>query len=755
MLVALGSMANVLAESSIQDWVYGVWRFIKVLIGFSIIIFVHELGHFLAAKWVGVRVDRFAVGFGYRLCGFRRGEGFTFGHKPNYKAEELKEKGYGETDYCFKALPLGGYVKMLGQDDIVIDEKTGDVQLSNDPRAFTSRPVGQRMLVVSAGVVFNVIFAALLFMVAFLAGLPRMAPVLGDVEADGPAARAGLLSGDRVLAIDDQPTHSFRDLMMAGIFSDGSLRLKIERAGEVLPEEVIVTPEWDERRGYRLMGVGAPLTTRLIEDGEPCGERPIPLAGDRITHVDGVGVQNVVDVIVAFARGGGGVTRVTVERSDPDRPGGPPIVKETFQQAYLYFLKDQARGNEDASDRQNLLGMVPRRTVSTVISGKPADKAGFKRMDTIARWGTLDAPTYSEITDSNAEHDGKSIPVVVRRDGKRVELSVTPKRPFQWFGTPKPIVGLVLHLLGEQGSPIVATVVPGTPAAELNLPRGARLLAVDGQETARWSDVVAALMSAAGRTVEVRFRTGGDEVVARMKVPSSIVNGLDLPPFTSIRSIAGKRKVELEAGGVVHLPSPTAVRELLKQHIGETVGIAFVADRKAATSQTRSFTVRADNIDPWQMRVQYLYNPLNFKPLTTLVDAGGNPLAAMWMGIQATYNTLLDVYLTIKFMAKRRVSVENVSGPVGIVSHAMKQAEQGYPTLMFFLAFLSVNLAVINFLPLPVMDGGMMVFLLIEKVKGSPLSIKTQMISTIIGLAFIVLCFVFVTFQDIAKLIGS
>ena len=155
------------------------------------------------------------------------------------------------------------------QDDIVIDEKTGDVQLSNDPRAFTSRPVGQRMIVVSAGVVFNVIFAALLFMVAFLWGLPRTAPVLGDVEPDGPAARAGLLSGDTILTIDDQPAHSFNDLLMAAIFSDGALRLKIERAGQVFPEEVIVTPEWDERRGLRRIGVAAPHTTQLIEDGKP------------------------------------------------------------------------------------------------------------------------------------------------------------------------------------------------------------------------------------------------------------------------------------------------------------------------------------------------------------------------------------------------------------------------------------------------------------------------------------------------------
>ncbi|HOO15744.1 MAG TPA: site-2 protease family protein, partial [Phycisphaerae bacterium] len=74
---------NTLAAGDL-DWLGGTLGLIKVLIGFSIIIFVHELGHFLAAKWAGIRVDRFAVGFGYRLFGWRRGEGFTFGKRPNY-----------------------------------------------------------------------------------------------------------------------------------------------------------------------------------------------------------------------------------------------------------------------------------------------------------------------------------------------------------------------------------------------------------------------------------------------------------------------------------------------------------------------------------------------------------------------------------------------------------------------------------------------------------------------------------------------
>jgi regulator of sigma E protease len=161
-------MENLSVNESMLQWLLNSYLFIKVLIGFSIIIFVHELGHFAAAKWMGVRVDRFALGFFYRVCGYRRGEGFTFGPRPTYKPEELAARGFGETDYCINALPFGGYVKMLGEDDIVVNEETGEVKPSADPRAFTNKSVGRRMVVVSAGVICNMLFAVLVYAAIFL-----------------------------------------------------------------------------------------------------------------------------------------------------------------------------------------------------------------------------------------------------------------------------------------------------------------------------------------------------------------------------------------------------------------------------------------------------------------------------------------------------------------------------------------------------------------------------------------------------------
>ncbi len=111
-----------LLTSLVSFWTGTLWPIVQLAIGLGLVIFVHELGHYLLAKFVGIKVERFALGFGPRLIGFKR----------------------GETDYCIKLLPLGGYVKMLGQEDLAPDQETAD------PRAFGNKSIGARMAVVAA-----------------------------------------------------------------------------------------------------------------------------------------------------------------------------------------------------------------------------------------------------------------------------------------------------------------------------------------------------------------------------------------------------------------------------------------------------------------------------------------------------------------------------------------------------------------------------------------------------------------------------
>jgi len=161
-----------------------VWPYVAMLAGFSFIVFVHELGHFAVAKWAGVKVERFAIGFGREIVGFTR----------------------GETRYSFNMLPLGGYVKMLGQEDF--DEKSNELKFNDDPRSFVNKPVSHRMLVVSAGVVMNVLLAFALFIVVYTVGKPGVATKLGIVIPDEPADRAGFVPGDTIKAVNGKKIRS-------------------------------------------------------------------------------------------------------------------------------------------------------------------------------------------------------------------------------------------------------------------------------------------------------------------------------------------------------------------------------------------------------------------------------------------------------------------------------------------------------------------------------------------------------------------
>ena len=156
----------------------------------GVLIFVHELGHFLVAKWAGIRVERFSLGFPPKMIGFTR----------------------GETEYCISWVPLGGYVKMAG-------ENPEESEITGDPREYMSKSVGVRALVIIAGPLMNFVAAILLFAAAFFFyGRPvpdTTRVVVGSVTEGYPAEKIGLQSGDQIVSIDHQKVATFPE--MAGI----------------------------------------------------------------------------------------------------------------------------------------------------------------------------------------------------------------------------------------------------------------------------------------------------------------------------------------------------------------------------------------------------------------------------------------------------------------------------------------------------------------------------------------------------------
>jgi len=206
------------------------------------LIFVHELGHFILAKLSRVRVLRFSLGFGPRLFG----------------------KKIGDTDYMISAVPLGGYVKMLG-------EEPGEELKDEDKAwAYNRQSVGKRMGIVFAGPIFNLIFAVLLFVLIFSLGMPVLVPEIGEVMKDSPAQKAGIMKGDRILSINDVNINEWAELSnIIHRNPEKKITLKIRRSEELITIEVIpdrktVKDIFGEEKEIGLIGI-APSGSTIIK----------------------------------------------------------------------------------------------------------------------------------------------------------------------------------------------------------------------------------------------------------------------------------------------------------------------------------------------------------------------------------------------------------------------------------------------------------------------------------------------------------
>jgi regulator of sigma E protease len=252
-----------------------------VLLG--IIIFVHELGHFIFAKLLGVRVLKFSLGFGPKL----------FGRK------------IGDTEYLISAVPFGGYVKPLGEtpgEELAEEEK---------PFAFNYQPVWKRFLIVFAGPLFNILCAVVIFFFSFLGGLPVLTPEIGSVLENSPAERSGLLKGDRIVQIEGK-TISQWDEMTKIIHENPEkpLKLTIDRNGTVLT--VSVTPEkkqmkdiFGEEKSLGLIGIKPSGVTSIKREGFAEAFRDSFVRTWEISELTVVSIIKLIQRVIPFDTIGG------------------------------------------------------------------------------------------------------------------------------------------------------------------------------------------------------------------------------------------------------------------------------------------------------------------------------------------------------------------------------------------------------------------------------------------------------------------
>ncbi len=177
---------------------------VTFIIAISVLVAVHEYGHYIVGRWAGMKVLRFSIGFGKPLITWVRGK--------------------DQTEYCISSIPLGGYVRFL-------DSREGDIAPEDEGRAFDQRPVWKRILVLLAGPVFNFIFAIFAYWVIFVSGIPSLVPVVGEVEESSYAAEAGLEYGDKILAVGDETPADWETALIAildQLVSDGEVVFRVE-----------------------------------------------------------------------------------------------------------------------------------------------------------------------------------------------------------------------------------------------------------------------------------------------------------------------------------------------------------------------------------------------------------------------------------------------------------------------------------------------------------------------------------------------
>ena len=691
-----------LAATSWLEWIVqpmSWWVILQVAGGLGFVIFVHELGHFLVAKACGVKCEKFFLGFdvgGLKLLSFK----------------------WGETEYGIGALPLGGYVKMLGQDDnpaaaVTEAQRAREILSSGDlppepvagkhpawdPRSYPAQSVPKRMAIISAGVIMNVIFAVLMASWAFGLGVKELTCEVSSVRPGGAAWRAGLRSGDEIQAIGTIQNPIFSDLQKGvtlGNLADG-VEFTIHRPVGHSIRTLTLHPDTD--LGVPTVGVTSPFSLTLPNDfanglpGSAGLAQPPLMPGDTIRQVDEQPVQTYAELIAELSRHPEKAVTLSVERAkregalgeQPQPANQRPAVPT--RETVSIVLPPQAM----RSTGMTMTAMA----VKAVQADSPAAASGLQPGDKILAINGRPVGDPFAIDELLRGLVGKPTTLAIARaDAENIDLSVEPREvtwmeEARWPSSPVAVsaIGVAVGV-----DALVAAVADGSPAAEAGIQVGERV-------------------------VRVRF------------VEPQPVADATQPPADEGLLISDKS------------PSWPYVQAALQQVPAGT--------SLRLTIQAAAGTQREVEIAPVASAGQFVIDRgLIFEPVYRLVRAASFTEAIQ----QGSGKALSDLSLVYRFLRKltsNQISPRLLGGPIEIAKQAGKSAEEGFGRLLLFLTMLSANLAVVNFLPIPVLDGGHMIFLAYEWVRGKPPSEGVVAVLSYVGLALILSLMLFVFGLDL------
>jgi regulator of sigma E protease len=682
-----------------------VANILMVLLGFGMVILVHEFGHFVVAKVSGIKVEAFSLFMPPILFGVQRTEeGIRFrilpeiltkqGEKEDDPQEPMLSftvggKGHAsETEYRIGLIPFGGFVKMLGQDDV------GPVKSNDDPRSFSNKSALTRASVLAAGVVFNVISAVVIFMIAFLKGIDLPPAVVGGVVPDSPAALAGLKAGDEVIEIAGKKKDlDFTNIAVAAALSgkDEEISMKVKHE-DGTEEDYTLVAEMAPDQSMRTFGILSAETLTIAdlteEDSDTLFEKTNLRPGDRIRAVNGQEVQTNWELMEIVQNTLAPEITLTAERNDEEKgtikvesriklrlvPSGPGQICSMIPR---FRMENLTRASSPGS---NVSKMIRRLLVRLGLTKPEGEKPFLESGDIILGIGDVAYPTYEEFRATVREYKNEDLPIeVLREDANGVEtkrtIHVTPK----WNEDANEArIGISFLPLFDSEHPVVAKTIAleGGPP-RLDIPRGARITAINGTAISNFYDII---------------------------------------------------------------------REI-KQNIGKPITMDYRLD----DNTTGSISVEIGNDENLFAVKSTFAEIIPFERLEKPYKANG-PVDAIVMGYRRTVMFVAQAYVTLRRLIGGLVSPKNLMGPVGIITFSYRiVAEQPLVYYIYFLGLISAVIAVFNFLPLPPLDGGLVLLLIIEKIKGSAISERVQAIIAYGGWALILTLILYVTFNDIVR----
>jgi len=595
------------------------WLTVEVILGIGLMIFIHELGHFLAAKKSGVRVETFSLGFGPKLAGFRK----------------------GDTLYQLCAIPLGGFVKMAG-------ENPGE-DLSGAADELPSKTPLQRMWIFSAGVLMNFVFAFITFPIIFATGVPFVSPEVGFVRPGGPAWQAGLERGDNVLRINGNKVYEFHDIPLnIALAKEGPVEVVFDRAGKTL--RVDVTPEKDDEIGFQQIRITSPSiyhATAVTEAG------PAFRAGlrenDQILTIDKMPPDEWLN-----DRGASSEAPVTLE------------IARTRDEGEI-FIEMRVVPEIMADEEKRRIGI--KRSFDFTVKGLRGDLAaldtGLEKGDIIVSVGDREILTKSDFNEVLSEEPLRFH--IVRTD----DASRAAGNPIVYDERHRDALQRDLATAWVDRNNRVE-IIPDAPLSKAGFSGSVTIHAINGRDIKTFGDIVDA------------------------------INGAD------------------------------------DQKISLAISRADSSSQEDVVVTTEAMKLPSLGFD--------------FNLTSVLLTRNLNVVDAISAGFHCALYQIKNCYITLSRILSQDVSAKNLGGIITISRTTYSFAELGLARLFLFLAILSFNLGFINILPIPILYGGHLMFLLIEKIKGSPVNEKVMGYSQIVGLVLILALVVYVTYNDILRL---